>query len=414
MAKKPKKTEVTHEHAIGTRFKFTGYSEDIEDKLLTVGEEVVITAFNEEAESYMVQNEAGIEDTAYADQELELLSDDEQDVSEEDETEAAEAEDGDADEAVAEESEVEEAPKPAKKAAAKKAPAKKAAAKEAEPAEEKTKPAAKKAAAKKAPAKKAAAKKAAKKAPAKEETKIEIVDTEAVSEIMAEAGDAISAAKMLDARAHETNYTLGGVLAHIQEEGLYKEAGYDGTGGFADFVNTELSIGYRAAAEQIRIYKIMAPLEVDEARLAAIGWTKVREIINVVTAENVEEKLDFAENHTRDEVIEHVKTEKVVGKKGTRKVTSEGEKGKTATKVTFKFEAFEENGTLIQNALESALKGTDGGNLNDAFIKIVTEWATFQDNSEMSVEDFLAYGEEKFGVELGVVEEVEEDEAEEA
>ena len=74
-------------------------------------------------------------------------------------------------------------------------------------------------------------------------------DTEALKELL-EGTDALEAAKELVLQAEETYFNLGGVLAHVYHEGLYKGAGYDGPQGFADYTKAELGTDYRKVALQ--------------------------------------------------------------------------------------------------------------------------------------------------------------------
>lgn len=78
---------------------------------------------------------------------------------------------------------------------------------------------------------------------------IVVKNTEALEEILT-GQDALAAAPALVEAAEEAYFNLGGVLAHIYHEGLYKGAGYDGPQGFADYTKAELGVDYRKVALQ--------------------------------------------------------------------------------------------------------------------------------------------------------------------
>lgn len=295
------------------------------------------------------------------------------------------------------------AKKPAKSAAKKaeaapKKPAKTEAKAKAEPAKE---PATK-------PAKKPAAKKAAAKTeePAQtEQADISVPEptakpTEAASvrELLSKE-DAISAALKLVTRKEETEFTLGGILKHIHDEGIYKERGFDGPKGFANFCEQYLDVDYRKARYLMTIYTVFMQVGLDEKTVAQIGWSKAKELARIPVdrlRQDIETLVAFATTNSRDDLVGHMQTT-YAGDLRTR-----GGQVKT-TKFTFVVE--EDAGDLVREALQAACREIDTDNLNAAFQHIVNEWRSLSANESMGEEDYLALMETKFGKRYEVVEE---------
>lgn len=348
-------------------------------------------------------------DAAFYPEEIEEEADDDavaaaqedagEEADEADEADEAEGED-EGDEADAEteqEDEEEEAPAPAKKTT-RKTTAKKATTSKAKL------PAKSKAAAKKTPAKKTAAKK-------KEEAEpIEIIDTEAVEEIMEEAGDALEAASSLAQRVQSDFYTLGGVLLHIERDGLHRDKGYtDGKNGFNDYVSDELGVEYRKARYYMAMYQKFTQLGIEEEIIVSVGWTKARELVSLPDKASVEAAFEFAQDNTRDDLIEYVKeqmvdADKSAGRKTT--TTTTGSKAK-AKKTAFKFSALEENAEMVKDALDKAGEMCGEEDISAQFIFIITEWAQTHGNLDVSLEQATEALQSRYGVKVEVTAEEE-------
>lgn len=263
---------------------------------------------------------------------------------------------------------------------------------------------AKKAAAKKTPAKKAAKATEAKKAPAKKATetkaeeptsKAELVVAPSVREILAQT-DALAAAKSLVDRAEQTDFTLGGVLANIQETGVYKDLGYNGKGAFDNYVKSELSMDKRKAYYLIAIYTKFTTLNIAESQLAEIGWSKIKELARVsdeILSEKFDELRDYAKANPRDALITHLKTNYAVASRG-----------QSVKMVTFSFRLAEEEAEAARTAITEAQAIIGEQDPSKAFAYIVNDWRNAAPGSDMTLDDFKAMAEAKFGVTLAVVE----------
>lgn len=221
---------------------------------------------------------------------------------------------------------------------------------------------------------------------------VRVQDTAAVAKVL-QGQDALTAAKALVEQSEETYFTLGGVLNHIYTEGSHKMIGFEGKRGFADYVEKSLGVAYRKAMYLISIYTYFRSLGVDEKRLAEIGWSKAKEMVGLVTADAFNQVVDFASKHSREELSDYIKTNRV----GT------GEAGGDETdKKRFNFVLFGDAAAGVERALEAAkseIEGEPKNLLSMAFELIVTEWAMTKENVEVSLEDAVAALEARFGIE---------------
>jgi hypothetical protein len=259
-----------------------------------------------------------------------------------------------------------------------------------------------------APAEAKPAKKTKAKAKAKvEEAPAETAPVEAVAEdaprhshaksvqdILAE-HDALDAAKMLVERVEETYYTLGGVLADIYEQGIYKSVGYDGKRGFADYTQAELGIQYRKAMYLIDIYQRMQALGLDDTRLREIGWSKAKELLRFATADNFDDLVDYAKEHTREQLVDYLKTSNVSD-------GSEGTAGGTVKKTKLSFSLFADQAEGVTRAIDAAKNMVGSDDPNQALEYICTEWSQMTESVEVSLEDALAHLQAKYGVSVVV------------
>lgn len=102
--------------------------------------------------------------------------------------------------------------------------------------------------------------------------------------------------------AEFTFFKLGGVLSVIQANGWYEPYA-----SFKDYVETERGINYRTARYWISIYNGIVESGVPWAKVKHLGWTKLKEIVPVLTLDNVDHWVALAEKQTTLQLIETVK-----------------------------------------------------------------------------------------------------------
>jgi hypothetical protein len=196
-------------------------------------------------------------------------------------------------------------------------------------------------------------------------------------------GDAIAAATELAEASEKTVFTLGGVLAYIKrndshtaiesdeqdEEGNVLSAYEAGLKGFNAYVEDTLGIAARKADYFVNLYEKFSQITT-EAKIAKIGWTKLRELLPLDLDEsNVEEWLDYArEASTSDLKAEITKTIVEAGGKvhGNRQ---------TAQMVTRKFRFFEDQDNVVKEAIDKA-RAVIGDDQDDSacVLHILNEW----------------------------------------
>lgn len=246
---------------------------------------------------------------------------------------------------------------------------------------------------------------AAKVEPAAEagEVVVAFTDSAAVAAMLGE-NDALDAAKSLMQQTEEAFFSLGGVLAHVYGEGLHKTLKndddtlkYDGKRGFADYMETELNLQYRKGMTLIEIYTAFRQLGIDERRLAEIGWTKARHLTKIASKDNFDELIDYAKDHSREELVEHVKETKVKAGIGE-------EEGQTSKKTKLTFNLFDDQAETVQRALGAAKEKVGVGATPEQALQMITaEWSGLTESIEVPLEDAIAALELRYGVGLSIV-----------
>jgi hypothetical protein len=237
--------------------------------------------------------------------------------------------------------------------------------------------------------------------PKAEPVPVEIVNTASVEALMQ--GDALSAAKDLINQSEETFFTLGGVLTHIHYERTYEALGgdYAGKQGWQLYVEKELGVGYRKAMHLIDIYQSFTALEIDEKRLSEVGWSKAKELTRALTADNADELLEFAEQHSKEEVIDYVKTTYPLARDG----QGSAQPSERVKKVSYKFALTDTEAEVANAALEAAKTRGETTDLSQAAYLIFSEWSQLVGAVEVTLEEAIEQINTKYGVTLGTIEE---------
>ena len=88
---------------------------------------------------------------------------------------------------------------------------------------------------------------------------------------------------------------------------LFKDWGFDT---FGEYVERELGFGVRKAERLKKIWAHLLELDLSpelEVRLIGLGWTKVRELVHVLTDRNAEEWISKAEHYTYEQIEDAVR-----------------------------------------------------------------------------------------------------------
>ena len=217
-----------------------------------------------------------------------------------------------------------------------------------------------------------------------EDTLGEFIETESVTKsLKLHKGNALEAAKDLAETKERTIFTLGGVLAFVKRnESFIKIKDADGVQqyenglvGFNEYVKEELGIEARSAAYYVDLYEMFSKVTT-EAKIAKIGWTKLRELLPLresINSDNVDEWLEKAKSSTAAELHESV----------TKSLVDAGEdihgNRVTAKQVKFAFVVHNDQESTIKEAIELA-KEILGEDASDAaaLVHILGEWTQMQ------------------------------------
>lgn len=152
--------------------------------------------------------------------------------------------------------------------------------------------------------------------------------------------------KLLDNIDHGY-FRLGGVLAAIQAQGWYQDKGHET---FRAFVEAECGIQYRKAMYLIQIYNGLVEAGIPWAKVSHLGWTKLKELANILSPENVDDWVALAENVTVLQLQDHIR-EATKGESAGDSPEVEATESKTST-MTFK--VHEDQRVTIEEALAKA------------------------------------------------------------
>lgn len=192
-------------------------------------------------------------------------------------------------------------------------------------------------------------------------------------------------------KAIETNYiALAQLLSEAYHKEFYTEWGFKD---FREYCETELDIHYRKAMYLVDIWDKVKSLGLSKAKVAKLGWTKMKDIASVVTAENQAEWLEKADKMTSRELTEAVQVSRKAD-------TSQAGPVPTITTMTFRLSEAEAN--IITEALEEAKKLTETDNAVMALEIICQDWLEQKGISptRTNLDDRVKFLEAAYGVDI--------------
>ena len=153
-------------------------------------------------------------------------------------------------------------------------------------------------------------------------------------------------AREMKARAWE----LAALLYEAKDEDLFKSWGFEE---WHDYVEEEVGLGRRAVNQLIANYATYrVKLGVSTEKLEAIEWTKARDMIKVVDADNVEDWIERAGDMSRRKLIEEVRKYK-------DKLAGEDQNESPAPRKFRSFSFDPEQDSTIQSAIDRAMRDLD-------------------------------------------------------
>ena len=145
-------------------------------------------------------------------------------------------------------------------------------------------------------------------------------------------------------------FRLGGVLSTIQDNGWWE--GEAGT--FKDFIQDNFGLHYRKAMYLINIYDGLVEADIPWAKVSGLGWTKLKELADILTPENVDEWVKKAQAMTTLNLQAAVKAYKA-GELDTDGTTAPDSSG--VSTITFKVHPDQKE--TIKEAVDKAMEEAD-------------------------------------------------------
>lgn len=184
----------------------------------------------------------------------------------------------------------------------------------------------------------------------------EVMEKNALSDIGVEIEnlseeDAKALVGRLAEEVDQTFFKLGGVLSRILEHQWYKPYA-----SFREYVEQEHDITYRTAMYWINIYTSLIEAEIPYDKVAGIGWSKLKELASILTADNVDEWVKKAKKLNVPQLanlIAQTKKEAAAGENEGATPSSNAASNIISTK-TFKLHADQKE--TVEAAIEKAKK----------------------------------------------------------
>jgi hypothetical protein len=158
---------------------------------------------------------------------------------------------------------------------------------------------------------------------------------------------AFALTKELVEKGGEDDFRLGGALTLIQTNGWVGE--YDS---FEDLCEQEFRLHYRKANYLIKIYKALTEKQIPWEVVKNIGWSKLRELADILTPKNAAGWAKKAEKMTVIQIIEDVRNKK----KANNEADATESEGTGLTTMTFKVHPDQKK--VIREALDKVKEDT--------------------------------------------------------
>lgn len=185
-------------------------------------------------------------------------------------------------------------------------------------------------------------------------------------------------------------------LSEVWHKGYYaKPYGYEK---FDHYCEAELPWKARSAKYLIDVFDKANLLNLPKDRITKIGWTKMKEIVAILSKEMAEDVIDewltFAENNKTVDVISEVKKHR----RRTRTSTSDGKD--EGGQMVWKLRMNESEANILTDGLNEAKALCGSTNDVVALEMIVQDWMEMKGNrpSRATVEDAIQYLENAYGI----------------
>lgn len=157
------------------------------------------------------------------------------------------------------------------------------------------------------------------------------------------------AIKLVPTLAEDVDYSyfkLGGVLSVIQSNNWWKDDGFDT---FKSYIETSFGLQYRKAMYLVNIYNGLVDAEIPWSAVGQLGWTKLKELADILDKDNYKEWVKIAENRTVLQLQEYIREYK---KGNLEKGEEASAETSSVSSMTFKVHADQKE--TITQAIEKA------------------------------------------------------------
>lgn len=203
-----------------------------------------------------------------------------------------------------------------------------------------------------------------------------------------------SAVRTLANTVAHSYYQLGALLVYIRNNNLHKELGYpDTVKGFVQYCNEEGKttdyITYDRAKNWIYIYDRAQALNIDEQRLAKIGWTKAIKLLrSSETEEDFAELAEVAEEGSREDLIEAINAK-----------TSDKPKETKQSKL-FKFKLASYKADTVEAVMNHYADTYTDGDLTDFLYLLCVEFRDRHSSVDVNIDEHVDLFEKRFNVKI--------------
>lgn len=142
-------------------------------------------------------------------------------------------------------------------------------------------------------------------------------------------------------------FKLGGVLSVIQDNDWWE----DDADTFKEFITERFGLHYRKAMYLINIYDRLVEANIPWEKVSGLGWTKLKELADILTVENVDEWVEKALSMTTLNLQEAIKVFKAGG------LSTDGTTAPDSSGVsTITFKVHPDQKETITQAIDKALE----------------------------------------------------------
>lgn len=224
----------------------------------------------------------------------------------------------------------------------------------------------------------------------KQKTKTVSKTGEAVGAKVGKARHEVVRAGILEAyQGIEDNYlALAKLLTEAVNKEFYIKWHFED---FKQYCEKELGVKFSKASYLVRIWNKVLLLGLPPKRVTKIGWSKMKELVDIINEKNVEEWLEKAEKLSSRELTAEVRV--IRRKTGT---------DRRPTSTTLKIPMQEAEASVILEGIEEAKKLCETDDMAVALEMIVQDWMELKGASpeRTSLEDHIQFLEKAYGVKI--------------